>query len=228
MGFLADTAKSIAGEIFGDGGGASTSLTRTIQSSLNEGYTVITAKMPVETSVGLGFEDEIIVLDGTLSERHSATSTLTENPVEFGPVITDHRINRQRGFIVKAVITDHPLFVPTTDWGSSQTGLTYSKAAWAKLNEIRENSYPMQVVSGLQVYNNLLITSLSCSQDASNTDTLNVTINFKEVIIVRSQTEGIDRESVDASIAEQGAAEVDEQSKVLKAFEAGFSVTSGG
>tara|TARA_R110001632_G_scaffold13609_3_gene46677 strand:+ start:7179 stop:7886 length:708 start_codon:yes stop_codon:yes gene_type:complete len=210
MGFLVDSAVGFLQGQFGEQGKAAAGLVRSQPWEQAPGggkntYTVLNPVMPITVPL----VDKPITLEGVMSERHSATSTITENPVEFGPVITDHRINRPRTFILKTVITDHPLFAPAEDWGSSQSGFTYSKAAWAKLNDIRENSHPMAVTSGLQSYNNLLITSLSCSQDVSNTGILHVTINFKEVIIVHSKTEGIDPNSVDEDIAANGRPEDD-------------------
>jgi len=199
--------------------------------------TTLTAKMPKISSTGVDIVEEYLIFEGVVSESHTANSTFTNNPVEFGPVITDHRINQPRTLTLTATVTDNPLHLPVNNWGADVSGQTYSKAAWAKLNDIRENSYPFELVSGLQVYNNMLIANMSCSQDVDSLTALNITINFKEVIVVKSRTEAVTKESVSQKVYEQTSETAEEGSKATRdGFAAGvgysgaspISLESGG
>jgi len=221
MGFITDTAAAIASEIFGDGGTAATGLKRSNKLIQNgEEYTVFTARMPKATSVGEGIVEEVIVVEGSVKEMHRATSKVTKNPVEFGPVIGDHRINEPRMFELDATITDYPLGAPEYDWGADLSGQTYSRAAWSKLNDIRENSYPFTLISGLQEYTNLLITDMVTSRTAQTATALKVKIRFEEIIMVTAKSEQVRSTDVSTSIREQTEKQKDGGQKVSVLYQA--------
>jgi len=215
MGFIIDAAAAIAAEIFGTDPEERERTDIDIQA--RQEWTVFTARMPKESASAIGgieLVNEVIKMEGVVKENHRATSRITKNPVEFGPVIGDHKINEPRRFSLNATITDFPMDKPSYDWDADIAGQTYSRAAWTKLNEIREKSYPFLLTSGLQSYPNLLITSLTCSRTARNANALQVQIQFEEIIMVTAKSEQVRSTDVDGTTGEQLSPEKDGGDKV--------------
>lgn len=62
------------------------------------------------------------------------------------------------------------------------------KEAWDYLNELLENRIPFSIVTGLQRYENMILTSLSSPRSASDGKSLIFTAELREIIVVESAT----------------------------------------
>ncbi|WP_454686830.1 phage baseplate protein [Agrobacterium leguminum] len=100
-----------------------------------------------------------------LSERHTSELDITEIPIETG-----------------AKITDHAVVMP------KRLGLEIANdAATASFNALvafQESRVPFSLVSGLKVYNNLLIKGIYPDRDATFSTVLRARVDLQEVIIV--------------------------------------------
>lgn len=70
----------------------------------------------------LGGKTFFLRLDATLSERHDATATVTEHPVETGVDVTDHVRQMSDTISVEALITNHPIHSAYDDFFDGAQG----------------------------------------------------------------------------------------------------------
>ena len=137
-----------------------------------------------------------IVIDATVSEQHTTSCDLTENPVEEGAKITDHVQLKPAELSIEGVITDTPLgyavigniqnlirSVSTIFGGSSR-----SLDAYNELIKLQQSRKPFTVLTGLKRYKNMIITELSVPRTAQTGKSLQFKATMKEIRIVKSQT----------------------------------------
>lgn len=111
-----------------------------------------------------------------LTESHSSTLGITENPIETGAKITDH-----------AYVEPKRL---TLDFADANAALTYNA-----LLRFQESRVPFTVVTGLYVYSNMLIRSLKAERDDTFSRILKGSADIQEVIIVETAYASADQDS---------------------------------
>jgi hypothetical protein len=110
-----------------------------------------------------------VPVDVIVRESHQADSTIAMHPVERGAHVSDH-------------ITIEPkrLFIE----GAAQSGA----ATWQALLAARATRMPFTIVTGFDVYQNMVIEKLDAERDARFSTTLRFTAALREVIIVDTET----------------------------------------
>ncbi|MEM0173063.1 MAG: hypothetical protein QXI16_00990 [Sulfolobaceae archaeon] len=116
-----------------------------------------------------------VFLDATISETHEYTSRATQFPVENGTMISDHIINEPVRLAITGIVSDSPVryfsfFNRSTD-------------AYNRLVRIHELKERITVVTGIKVYNNMILTSLTVPRDNSTGQALNFVMEFQQIII---------------------------------------------
>lgn len=106
-----------------------------------------------------------VALDVVLTEKHESELEIARNPVEMGAEITDH-----------AYMAPRVLIMEVADQSATQ--------AWQALKRLQESRVPFTVVSGLDVYDNLLVRRMSAERDIRFSTILRATIELQEVILV--------------------------------------------
>lgn len=106
-----------------------------------------------------------VPVDCVLSERHTSELDITEIPLETGAKITDH-----------AVVMPKRLGLEIANDAAA--------ASFNALVAFQESRVPFSIVSGLKVYNNLLIKGIYPDRDATFSKVLKARIELQEVIIV--------------------------------------------
>ncbi|HCU24079.1 MAG TPA: hypothetical protein DF383_03600 [Deltaproteobacteria bacterium] len=141
-----------------------------------------------------------ITIDASIEEDHTLTCDITENPVESGANITDHVHLKPAELNIQGVISDTPLDfnlfnLPLVGTVTSliarfqgQKNLSRSIEGYNKLVELRKNREPFEVVTGLKVYKNMILTELKVQRNASNGKALHFEAQIKEIRIVNAAT----------------------------------------
>ena len=131
-----------------------------------------------------------VELDVIIKESATATSKLTENPVEFGANVNDHVIIEPMTFTTEGIVSNVSSSfigqftrVPAIFSGEN----TKAKEAWEALLELQANKTPFTLVQGLKEYENIMILSLSQNQDKDTSNGLFFTATMKELIFVGSE-----------------------------------------
>ena len=128
-----------------------------------------------------------IELDIIISESATATVRVTENPVENGANVNDHIIIEPLTFTTAGVVSNISSstigqFTRIPTIFSQNTAK--SKEAWEALLELQINRTPFTLVQGLKEYNNIVLISLTESQDKDSANGLFFTATMKEIIFV--------------------------------------------
>lgn len=155
-----------------------------------------------------------IELDAVLTETHTNQVRLTKNPVELGADITDHAIIEPKRINVVAQVSDTPLggaaFGQIVDlvtglFGSSTSqNITRSNTAYRAMIQLMEQCEPIEVQTKLKLYKNMVITSLSVTQDKNSSRIVLMNIDLEEVLITESQIIKLTSEQLqEGSVREQ-------------------------
>lgn len=139
-----------------------------------------------------------LAIDCTVTETHTATSTVTEHPVESGAKITDHIRPDPVQLSITGIVSDTPIgsrqvqrsiavggaSVQVTQQEPPTSTTGYARAAWAKLDAIRTAAKPVKVVTRDKTYESMALVSLSVPKEAKTGGALYFTAQFKQVRIV--------------------------------------------
>jgi hypothetical protein len=106
-----------------------------------------------------------VPIDVVISEMGDSSLNITEIPIETGAVITDH-----------AVVMPKKVTLDIADSGAAAT--------YAALERFQESRVPFTLVTGLKVYNNMLIKNISTTRDETFSRVLKAKVDLQEVIIV--------------------------------------------
>lgn len=106
-----------------------------------------------------------VPLDVVIQERHTSTIDITENPIETGAKVNDH-----------AYIMPKRLTLEVCDGDATGT--------WQALKRLQESRVPFTIVTGLDVYSNMLIRQLDATRTKDISYILSGTIELQEVILV--------------------------------------------
>ena len=126
-----------------------------------------------------------IEFDVVVSEGATASATATKNPVEAGADTTDHIRIEPMTFSLSGIVSDTPIqYLAGLQSGSFLTGNKQSQTAWDKLLELQSLRQPFTLTQGLKTYENVIITKLGTTQDASSAMALSFTAEMQEIILV--------------------------------------------
>ena len=147
-----------------------------------------------------------IQLDSVLEETHNNTVRITTNPVESGVDISDHAVVVPKKVKLKAIVTDSPLgvaaFAAIVDnisglFGTSTSGnTTRSQQAYNALVALMDAREPLELVTRLVVYTDMLITHISVSQNKDTSQVVILNIELEQVIITSSEVVDIPESSL--------------------------------
>lgn len=129
---------------------------------------------------------EEIEIDVIISEGATSSSTITKNPVENGADVNDHIIIEPMTFQMSGIVSDaSSSFLQTANQVAAiGSGTTRSKATWEDLLELQTRREPFTLVQGLKTYENVVIQSLSETQDKDTSNALSFTATLTEIILV--------------------------------------------
>lgn len=157
--------------------------------------------MPTEKYTGPTLIGDLAI-DCTVTETHTATSTVTEHPVESGAKITDHIRPDPVQLSITGIVSDTPIgskqvqravsvggaSVQVTQQEPPSSATGFGRAAWAKLDAIRVAAKPVKVVTRDKTYESMALVSLSVPKEAKTGGALYFTAQFKQIRIVYNRT----------------------------------------
>ena len=157
-----------------------------------------------------------IKLDIIVSETTNTSSTITSNPVENGSDVNDNIIINPMSFTINGVVSDNKVY-PFGGFNKSSKILagvdfsnvsTPSKEAWEELLELQASRVPFSLVTNLKKYSNVVIESLSTTQDKDTSNSLHFVANLKEIILVGSKIITAEQFN-ESSVADMAVANID-------------------
>jgi hypothetical protein len=132
-----------------------------------------------------------IVLDAAVRQVHSVEGAVSDHPVESGVDIVDHYRVLPRAVEIEGAISNSPLeaLIPGATLVKSAIGLIQGDEepalnAWAELNRFYDEAVVVEIVTSLQTYPNMVLTSLQVTRDASRSNGLFFTATAREGLFV--------------------------------------------
>lgn len=123
--------------------------------------------------------------DSTYFEQHTATITVTKQPVEFGAELPDHAYSEPLMLTISGGVSDTPL-LPNPAFDSSSSAAR-SASAYQKLLTTANSKALLTVQTGLAGYTNMLITNINTVQDAETANIFNFIMQLQKIPIVNVQ-----------------------------------------
>lgn len=169
----------------------------------------------VKTNIGGYFFDAVFSVD----TEHSLT--VTQHPVQTGANISDHAFVNPIRMTMQIGVSDAMAYRTGADYGGD--GSTKSVQAYRLLCKLQELRIPMQVVTRLNTYQNMLIESIDVSDDVSTLCALKATVNLVQVLVVNVGTEKVSARqwTTGAQCKSQEVQPKGDNSTALRKFEKG-------
>lgn len=128
----------------------------------------------VKTNVGGYFFDAFLRVD------HTTKTTITKHPVQTGAALTDHAFMEPAELSMEIGMTDVNASLVKGQFGNSWSR---SVSAYSVLLEMQKQRIPFQVMTRLKVYQNMLIESISVSDDYRTLSGLRATVTMREILV---------------------------------------------
>jgi len=145
-------------------------------------------------------------LDATLEERHEYANQVTTHPVETGGSVEDHVYLEPVRVRIEGEVSDSPVRILGGLVGLAERRLE----AWETLRDLERSRQPVALVTGYDVYDNMILTRLLTPRDRETGRRLLFTAEFVQLSRVRTETVDIPAELVaeaqaDLATSEQNA-----------------------
>ena len=154
-----------------------------------------------------------IVFDVVTEETHEDSLAITEHPVERGSPISDHAYLKPRTVTIRGGASDAG---SSLDLSGASSGEKRSIALYERLLKLQADREPIEIVTGKRSYKDMLVETVAVTTEAGAVDTLMVTADCREVIIVETRTTSIPPRSRHADGAKTGGI-ADKGSRQLQA-----------
>lgn len=129
---------------------------------------------------------QVLDLDATISEQITHNGTVTEHPIEDGSLVADHIQLDPVTLSVTGFVSNTPVSlglgaIPRSD-------PTRARTAYEALLEVFRKKELVQIQDGLDVYEDMAMTSLSVPRDRASANALQFTAAFRKLTKVGTQT----------------------------------------
>lgn len=114
-----------------------------------------------------------VFVDVVISEEHESEMEIAEHPVEKGAKISDHAWRLPYRVTLESAI-------------AGERGV----ASFQQLLDVQAAAEPFSLVTGLKVYQNMLIKRLTATRDRENARVLKFEAELQEVVIVNTESSG--------------------------------------
>ena len=125
--------------------------------------------------------EESIKPDVKKSETHNYSSSVTEQALEDGAIVSEHVIQKPISISLGFVETNNTLGGRGGIVGKAMQSIFGSKSTFDKLVEIWENKIICQIITEHKIYNNMVITAMPIKHQAPYKASITVTCDFKQL-----------------------------------------------
>ena len=158
-----------------------------------------------------GTNSKDIMADVIFSYNHRASVKLTENPVESGVIVNDHRIIEARSLVIEIGVNSGNITERNTPilrgaglmlFGDSPNSQNAVINTYADLLMCQRNGEPFDIETPVGTYKNMLITNIEALQDAETINVFKGHITFRELLTyeIKKSTRITDKSGVLAKL----------------------------
>ncbi len=128
-------------------------------------------------------------IDAYVSENHKMTASVTQYPVEDGSYLNDHVNQEPDELTINGVVGVKSIYL----FDISFPSLFSSRASdiFLKLETLKTDGEPIDVVTGLKLYEDMVITELNVGREAASGQGLEFTMNLKKLNVVTTEVTAI-------------------------------------
>lgn len=136
----------------------------------------------------------LVNLDATVEETHTKTNELTDFPVDTGVSITDHIRQMPESIEINGIVSNTPIVfaasiqAPSPIEGDLTRISDRVEFAYEELRRIMNVGELVTVVTTLRTYENMALTGLAVTRNASTGRVLNATLLLREVLFAFAET----------------------------------------
>ena len=138
-----------------------------------------------------GYSVGAVELDLILDESHSKNAQVTENPLQEGRAVSDGIYLELREGSLTGLVSNHSIKHSVPPDRQTAEGLldkaenyqleNRAKQAWEDLKSLMDSKQLVTIVTSLEVYDNVAITSIETERDGDSGDALEIKVGFKQV-----------------------------------------------
>jgi hypothetical protein len=133
----------------------------------------------VKTNIGGWFFDAFIRLD------HVSKLKITEHPVQTGASITDHAYLEPKELTIEVGMSDAAKSLVSGQFSSDRSR---SVTAYKVLRELQDQRIPVQVLTRLGIYQNMMVESISVPDDYMSLYGLKASVVMREILVSTVKT----------------------------------------
>lgn len=123
---------------------------------------------------------ESLIFDAIFSTQHDTSLNITEHPVQTGADISDHAYEEAARLSFDIGMSDvMESLIP----GQFSSNNSRSVSAYSKLRELQSQRLPITVVTRLGTYNNMMIETISTTDDNKTAYGLRATVALKQIFV---------------------------------------------
>lgn len=156
-------------------------------------------------------DNEVLAVDASLREEHLSELEMAENPIQFGADITDHAFLLPLQLTMEAGVSNSPVGNFDLISGTDQTR---ASSAYDQLKRYQEDVKLLTIQTGLKLYENMLLVSLTTAQDVDTERVLIFTAVFREAILINTQSEGVPKDILAAGDTQNRRSSTVERGKI--------------
>lgn len=128
------------------------------------------------------------IFDAYFNITHESTLAITEHPIQTGANVSDHAFMQPNILTFEVGMSDIMTDILDSKFESFSDNGTRSVNAYKKLRELQANRIPINVVTRLWSYNNMLIETISADDSSSTSYGLKATVTLKEIFVANVTT----------------------------------------
>lgn len=153
---------------------------------------------------------EKLIFDAIFSTQHDTSLNITEHPIQTGADIADHAYEEASRLNFDIGMSD---VMESYFSGQFHDNTSRSVSAYKKLRELQKQRVPITVVTRLGTYNNMMVETISTTDDNKTTYGLRATVTLKQIFVVSVTTVKVSQRPQKSNQTNEG------DQKVIKADE---------
>ncbi|WP_297428634.1 phage baseplate protein [Clostridium sp.] len=128
------------------------------------------------------------MFDAYFNINHESNLTITEHPVQTGANIADHAYMEPNTVTFEIGMSDAMQDSTDSRFKKFTDDTTRSITAYRVLRQLQAERLPIQVINKLNNYRNMLIETISATEDNKTTNGLRATVTLKELLVANVTT----------------------------------------
>lgn len=122
------------------------------------------------------------IFDAYFSIEHNTNLTITEHPVQTGANISDHAYMEPKELTFDIGMSD---VMKSIIDGQFMDNASRGVSAYTVLRKLQEQRLPIQAVTRLGVYQNMMVSTITTTDNNSTANGLRATVTLKEIFVVQ-------------------------------------------